>query len=69
MKIMYIKERLSETAFDWFELYMREYYEKSEADMQIFTKQVFSNYNSFVLALKNIFGIIDEEREAERKYQ
>ena len=38
MKIMYIERRLSETAFDWFEPYMRKYYEKNEADMQIFTK-------------------------------
>ena len=66
---MYIKERLSGTTFDWLKFYIREYYEKSEADIQIFTKQVFSSYNSFVLALKNIFGIIDEEREAEREYQ
>ena len=65
---MYIGERLSETAFDWFESYIREYYEKNEADMQIFTKQVFANYNNFVTALKNIFGTINEEREAKREY-
>jgi hypothetical protein len=45
----------------------REYYEKPEEDWSEDTEKILANYDNFTNELKKVFGVVDEERAAERE--
>lgn len=64
-KVTYASLHLKGSAFAWFEPYLTDYLEKGSEARET-TKEVFINFSIFEDRMKQVFGIIDEERSAAR---
>ena len=65
-KIIYISIYLYRQIFNWFELYIRKFNEKSTDNWNNTTKKIFAFYTIFKKKLEQIFGDIDIQYTAEK---
>ena len=58
---------LKKDVFTWFKPIIRDYIKNKESDQEEETQKLYNSYTEFEKAIKEAFGNLDEEREAERK--
>ena len=68
-RVILIALFLKEDALTWFEPIIRDFIENDKDDWDKDIKKLYDDYNEFEQALKEAFGNLDEEREAERRLQ
>jgi hypothetical protein len=66
-KVIFVATHLRGQAWNWFEPYIREYYEKQSNEWSTITRNIFTSYAGFRRYLEQTFGDIDAEATAERK--
>jgi hypothetical protein len=67
-KVVFVSTYLRGQAFEWFELFIREYQEKADKDQwSDTTQEIFASYTAFKKKLEQTFGDIDAIRSAERR--
>jgi hypothetical protein len=66
-KVIYASTYLRGQAFEWFELYIREFNDKPQKDWGDITKAIFASYAIFKKKLEQTFGNIDASRTTERR--
>ena len=66
-KVIFVSTHLRGQAWDWFEIHIREYYEKPRADWGTATTDIFASYSNFVAYLNKMFGEINATANAEKK--
>lgn len=66
-KVYFISTYLTDRAFNWFELFIREYYEKAEKNQNNKIKEIFAFFDVFKRYLKQTFGDIDATRNVEQE--
>jgi hypothetical protein len=68
-KVIFVATHLRGQAWNWFEPYIREYYEKQSSEWSSITRNIFTSYAGFRRYLEQTFGDIDAEATAERNLQ
>ncbi|KAI1932342.1 hypothetical protein LOZ66_006889 [Ophidiomyces ophidiicola] len=63
-KVMMAASYLQESAFDWFDAYLRNYYERNDIEKDDDMAKVIDNYNLFINTLKTTFGEVEEHNAA-----
>ena len=66
-KVIFVSTHLRGQAWDWFEVHIREYYEKPRDEWGTATQNIFADYSNFVAYLSKMFGEINATVNAERK--
>jgi hypothetical protein len=66
-KVIFVATHLRGQAWNWFEPYIREYYEKQSNEWSTITRNIFTSYAGFRRYLEQTFGDIDAEATAERR--
>jgi hypothetical protein len=66
-KVIFVATHLRGQAWNWFEPYIREYYEKQSNEWSTITRNIFTSYAGFRRYLKQTFRDINAEATAERK--
>lgn len=66
-KVIFVSTHLRGQAWDWFEVHIREYYEKPRDEWNATTHGIFTSYSNFVAYLTKMFGEINATVTAERK--
>jgi hypothetical protein len=65
-QVLFAATYLRDAAFSWFEPYMSDYLDE-EDDNEDDTDTMFESFSNFEAKLKQVFGVVDEERAAERQ--
>ncbi|KAL5611280.1 hypothetical protein FOBRF1_007397 [Fusarium oxysporum] len=63
-KLLYTASLIQGEAKDWFEPILRDFLENEEEAQDQDTQNIFTNWENFEKALKNNFGVVNEERQA-----
>ena len=66
-RVILVVSFLKEDVLTWFEPIIRDYIENDKSDWKEEIKKLYNSYTEFEKAIKEAFGSLDEEREAERK--
>jgi hypothetical protein len=66
-QVLFAATYLRGAAFSWFEPYMTDYLGNTEDDREEDTDTMFESLANFEAKLKQVFGVVDEERAAERQ--
>jgi hypothetical protein len=66
-KVIFMATHLRGQAWNWFKLYIWEYYEKQLNEWLTITRNIFTSYARFRRYLEQTFGDIDAEATAERR--
>ena len=70
-KVLFAASYLEGLAFAWFNVYLRDYLD-NQADpkkQEDNTRQVMGSLKTFKTAMRKMFGILDKEKDVERKLQ
>ena len=70
-KVLFAASYLEGPAFAWFNIYLRDYLD-NQADpkeQEDNTRRVMGSLKTFKTAMRKMFGILDKEKDAERKLQ
>ncbi|EEP78572.1 predicted protein [Uncinocarpus reesii 1704] len=59
-KMMAAASYLQEAAFNWFNIYLQNYYKKEEVDQDDNMLKVINHYNIFIKTLKTTFREVEE---------
>ncbi|KAI1931888.1 hypothetical protein LOZ66_006986 [Ophidiomyces ophidiicola] len=59
-KVMMVASYLQESAFNWFNTYLRNYYERNNIEKNNDMAKVIDNYNLFINTLKTTFKEVEE---------
>ena len=66
-KVLYASSYLRSDALNWFELTLWDYMENEKKDRDNETNKIFASLEKFKKQIRIVFGIINQERTAERK--
>jgi hypothetical protein len=66
-KVLAASTFLEGDAMDWFEPYVRSWFEETEDEREDEVNETFASYALFVRKIKSIFGEIDERNAAAQK--
>lgn len=68
-KVLFASTYLRGPAFDWFNIYLRDFMDNDDDNQEDETKELIHNYTKFQRQMNRVFGDVDEERTAERRLQ